>query len=393
MDTSLFLFLGSCFFLVFLLGPLIEKVRVPWIFAALLVGTALAVKNPFPQIPEDPSFNSLANLGMYFLLFIIGLEIDLSEMKKLGKLIVKTTVATMVLATLFGSLFVHYVFGVDWMVSVLVSLSFATVGEAILIPILDEFKIVHTKLGQAIIGVATLDDTFELVTLIWLSVLLGIEGESKINMNQEMIAVISLIALSASLFFVKRLIPKVAIPDYPGLVVFFMLIVFFVYIGIGELAGMEALAAILAGVVIKYFVTKEQFTTLENYAKLLTYGFLGPVFFLKVGMEMNMVYLISNLSFVVALAALSLVAKLVGSIITTRNSLGIKQSVLMGIALSIRFSTSIIIISILYQNGFIDEELFSIIVATSIVFKFIVPPLFANFLVKWTPTVTDQVMK
>ena len=383
MSFSIFLFLSLAFLTVYILGPLIEKIRVPWIFAALIVGAALAINNPFPEVVEDPSFNFLADLGMYFMLFIIGLEIDLKAMKKLRKLIITTTVATMTLATLFGGLFVHYVFDLEWTTSILVALSFATVGEAILLPILDEFKILHTKLGQAIIGVATLDDAFELITLIWLSILLGESAKSEINFRQEVIAIIILVALTIFLFIMQKILPKVKIPDYPGLVVFFMLIIFFVYLGIGEMAGMEALAAILAGVVTKYLVSMDHYHVLESHTKLLTYGFLAPIFFLKVGMEMNMSYLVNNLPLIVAIATLSLAAKLMGSIISARNVLGLRQSILMGLALSIRFSTSIIIITVLYQNGFIDDQLFSIVVATSIIFKFIVPPLFANLLVKW----------
>ncbi len=122
-----------------------------------------------------------------------------------------------------------------------------------------------------------------------------------------------------------------------GLVVFFMLIIFFAYLGIGEMAGME----------------------------------------------MNMSYLVNNIPTVLAIAALSLAAKLMGSIITARNALGLRRSILMGIALSIRFSTSIIIITILYKYGFINDQLFSIIIATTIIVTFIVPPLFANLLVRW----------
>ncbi len=322
---------------VYILGPMIEKIHIPWIFTALIVGAALAIYNPFPEVVEDPSFIFLADLGMYFMLFIIGLEIDLKEMKKLRKLIITTTMATMTLATLFGGLFVHFVFDLDWMTSILVALSFATVGEAILLPILDEFKILHTKLGQAIIGVATLDDTFELITLVWLSVLLGESAKSEINFGQEVIAIIILIALTIFLFIMQKVLPKVKIPDHMGLVVFFMLIIFFAYLGIGEMAGME----------------------------------------------MNMSYLVNNIPTVLAIAALSLAAKLMGSIITARNALGLRRSILMGIALSIRFSTSIIIITILYKYGFINDQLFSIIIATTIIVTFIVPPLFANLLVRW----------
>jgi len=378
-----FLFLSGFFLLAFLIGPVIEKVRVPWIFAALLIGAGLAVYNPFPSVSQDPSFIMFSDLGMYFLLFIIGLEIDLDEIRKLGKLIVSTTILTIALATVFGSIFIHYVFGTPWLTATLVAMSFGTVGEAILVPILEEFKIIHTKLGQAIIGIATLDDILELAALIWLSVLLGIKGDIHTQLGKEVVAFALLIILTIILFSIKKFIPKVKIPDYSGIIVCFMLIIFFAYIGIGEMAGMEALAAIFAGLVTKYFVSKKQFEQLSTYTKLLTFGFLAPIFFLSIGMEMNIEYLIGNLLLVVLIILISGFAKMLGSWITARKEVGKRKAILMGIALSVRFSTSIVIVTILYQNGLIGNELFSVLIASSILFKFIIPPLFANLLVRW----------
>ena len=66
-----------------------------------------------------------------------------------------------------------------------------------------------------------------------------------------------------------------------------------------------------------------------------------------------------------------------------RKELGKKESILLGIGLSVRFSTTIIITKILFQEGLIGVELYSIIVSSSIIFNFIVPFLFSNLLVKW----------
>jgi Kef-type K+ transport system membrane component KefB len=387
---NIFLFLAAGFLLTFILGPLIEKLRVPWIFAALLIGAVFAVYNPYPSISGAPSFNLLADLGMYFLLFIIGLEIDLAEIARLGKLIVKTTTLVILLETIFGTLFIHFVFGTNWSVAALVAMSFGTVGEAILVPILDEFKIIHTHLGQAIIGIATLDDVVELAALVWLSILLGIRGNIHTGLGMELIAFLLLFILTGILFSVKKLIPKIRIPDYSGIVVCFMLIIFFAYVGIGELAGMEALAAILAGLVTKYFVTKKHFQLLEKHTRLLTFGFLAPVFFLKIGMEMNIGYLVANLFLVVLLILISNTAKILSSWITARKEIGKRKAILMGIALSVRFSTSIVIVTVLYQNQLIGNHLFSVLIASSILFKFIIPPLFAALVVRWNIAFTPE---
>ena len=66
------MFLAGVFLLTFLLGRLLEKIRIPWIFSALLIGLGLAAYNPFTEVTDSSSFIFLAELGMFFLLFIIG---------------------------------------------------------------------------------------------------------------------------------------------------------------------------------------------------------------------------------------------------------------------------------------------------------------------------------
>jgi Ca2+-transporting ATPase len=163
---SIFLLLGGIFLFTFLVGILLEKFRIPWIFAALILGLILAFQNPFEVLTSSETFKFLAWLGMYFLLFLIGFELDLKKIKTLGKFIIKSTFFIIFFEAFFGSLLVHSVFGYSWFISILVALSFATVGEAVLIPILDEFKLTKTKLGQSILGIGTLDDIIEVFLII-----------------------------------------------------------------------------------------------------------------------------------------------------------------------------------------------------------------------------------
>ena len=90
---------------------------------------------------------------------------------------------------------VHFVFGYNWIISIIVALSFATVGEAILIPILDEFKIINTKLGQSIIGIGVLDDLIEVAVLIFAIVLIGSKS-SIVNSYLILLSLIVLISLT-----------------------------------------------------------------------------------------------------------------------------------------------------------------------------------------------------
>ena len=113
-------------------------------------------------------FEKDTKIQMYFSIY----KIDLKEMKKMGKFIIKSTILTILFATVFGTLLIYFLFKVDLIISIIVSLSFATVGEAILIPILDEFKLTEEPLGQTIIGVGSLDDIIEIFSLIFVIIIL-----------------------------------------------------------------------------------------------------------------------------------------------------------------------------------------------------------------------------
>ena len=111
---NVFLFLSFVFFFTFLVGKLVEKFRIPWILSSLICGILLAVYNPFLSVTSESVFPLLAQFGMYFLLFIIGLEIDLKEMTKKSRFIFKATFFIIFLEALFGTLLVHFIFHYDY---------------------------------------------------------------------------------------------------------------------------------------------------------------------------------------------------------------------------------------------------------------------------------------
>ncbi|MDZ7798923.1 MAG: cation:proton antiporter [Patescibacteria group bacterium] len=379
---NIFIFLGALFLLTFVIGKQIEKIRVPWIFASLLLGTLLAIYNPFKSITSSETFEFMSQLGMYFLLFIIGFEINLKKLKKIGSFIFRATFFIIFLEGVMGSLLIHFVFGYSWFIAFLVALSFATVGEAILIPILDEFKIINTKLGQSIIGIGTLDDIIEFILLIIVIFLTGSTGNHQINIFS---ITISFSFLFIIIFIIKRL--KIKIQKFTHLSIenlfLLTLSIFFLFIGIGKYIQIEIITALLAGVILKNFLPKEKLLKIESEIKSLCYGFFAPIFFLSVGVEMDMGYLIKYPLLILLVVSVAKTGKLLASYLIAKNTLGTKKSILLGIGLSVRFSTSIIIIKILFDNGLIKSDLFSIIIASSIVFKFLVPILFSNLLVKW----------
>lgn len=377
---NIFLFIAGIFIITFLVGKLLEKIRVPWIFAALLIGASLAVYNPFTDITSSQTFKVLAEIGMYLLLFLVGFELNIDKLKEKGSFIFKSAFLIIFFEGLLGSLVVHYVFGYEWLISLLVALSFATVGEAILIPILHEFKLINTNLGQSIIGIGTADDIIEIILILFASIVVGTQTGGNILLILISLTILVLLTIGFRFFGRKREKFKFASIETLFL---FILFVFFLFIGIGTLAEAAPLAAVLAGMSIRLFISNERLNFVDNELKSLTYGLFAPLFFVWIGIELNIDYLISFPLLILLVFAVSSFAKLLGSYILGKKELGTKGSILLGIGLSVRFSTSIIIIKFLFDNGIIGLDIYSVIVASSIIFKFIIPLVFSRLATKW----------
>ncbi len=380
---NIFLFLAAIFILTFLLGKGLEKIRVPWIFAALLIGFLMAIVKPFiPFLSFPDTFNFLAELGMYFLLFVIGFEIDLNKLKKIKKFVFKATFFIILFEAFFGTMLIHYVFGYEWIISFIVALSFATVGEAVLIPILDEFKIVNTKLGQSIISIGILDDMIEIFALILASFLIGSSLHGNVDISIILLSLLVLFLLSFGLTKLRKKGKKFTFINIEILFVF-VLFILFLFLGVAEYAHATPVAALLAGIALKTYIPEKRLKTIESEVKTMCYGFFAPLFFFWVGTSLDISYLISYPLLILLVVAVSKGAKILSSYIVGKNELGTKKSILLGIGLSVRFSTSIIIIKLLFDGGLIGIGLYSVIIASSIVFKFIIPLLFSNLLVRW----------
>jgi len=222
--------LGLVFAFIFVIGRLMEKLRVPWIFSALLIGAFLSFYNPISEFTSSQTFEFFSQLGMYFLLFMIGFELDVRRLLKESKFIFKSTFFIILFEAFFGSLVIHYVFAYDWSISVLVALSFATVGEVILIPILDEFNIINTKLGQMIIGIGTFDDAIEIFVLIFAVVLIGSSIGTKMNLWLVLSSLLFLFVLTYGFTLFKKEGRKFRFLKIPTLL-FFSIIVLLIFIG------------------------------------------------------------------------------------------------------------------------------------------------------------------
>ena len=208
--NSTFLLLISTYLVIITFGSLFSKyLKLPWMFTVVIYGIVLSIFGVFQDVFQTEQFKLLSQLGMLFFLFTIGLELNLREIKRLGKAIVFGNLALVfteatLLALLFYFVFPSYVSN-NFFVAFIAGLAFGTVGEVLLMAILKEFGVEKTRFGQLALGIGIFDDIFEIfamgvIVALPAFVVVGSENSAAISDGLQIFGIlIALVLVSAVL--------------------------------------------------------------------------------------------------------------------------------------------------------------------------------------------------
>jgi len=278
----------------------------------------------------------------------------------------------------FGSLLLYFVFpaGVNnsYLVALITAVAFATVGEAVLLPILKEFKIIKTTFGQLTLGIGTLDDIVEVLMLAAVAVL---PGFLPISLTQSfpdpLMVLVDLGFLLIFTFIIFKFGSKVGnilesnhLPSF--IFSLLTLLVFFSFVALGNFVAesLASVGAIFGGIALRQLLPKERLYQNEQAIEFLGYIFLSPFFFLSVGASVSVASIVVSPLMVGLIMLVSNGSKYVSSVMLFRRLLGFKYASVMGIGLGIRFSTSLVVQFILLKSGLISLGLYSALIAASI---------------------------
>jgi len=123
----------------------------------------------------------------------------------------------------------------------------------------------------------------------------------------------------------------------------------------------------------------------EKFIDFLGYVFLSPLFFLSVGAKVSLTSLFVYPSLLVLVIIVANASKIFASSLLFPKLLGHKYSLLMGLGLCVRFSTSLIVQVILLNSGLITPTLYSVLVASAILTTLGILGIYSWSLSKITP--------
>jgi Kef-type K+ transport system membrane component KefB len=350
-----------------------KRLRQPGIVGEILGGL---VVGPSVLGLVDPTdvLEVFAELGVVFLLFWVGLETRLSEMREVGRVALLVGLLGVVIP--FGAgLALGLALGESTATSVFVAAALVATSVGITSAVLVELGVLATAASRTILGAAVVDD---ILAMILLAVAAGLAGEGGVDVAAVGVVVVlalafvAFFALGGTAFMRRR--PQVLhaprfseSPLLPAVMLGLALAAFAAYIGLAAIIG-----AFLAGMMVAE--TKEQHPIEDEVAPL--YAFFPPFFFGFVGMSIDLGALADarTLALLAGVTALAVAAKFAGAWVGSLP-LGRRESLFVGVGMVPRGEVGIIVAGLGRASGVIEDDLFAVIVAMSVATTLFAPPL------------------
>ncbi|HHQ6732791.1 TPA: monovalent cation:proton antiporter family protein [Staphylococcus aureus] len=360
---------------------------LPVVVAEILMG--IVIGNSFLNIVErDSILNILSTLGFIFLMFLSGLEIDFKAFKKdkrarqgqnddessiPGHLNLALTVFAFIMII---SILLAYVFKWFGLVDdvLLMVIIISTISLGVVVPTLKEMNIMRTTIGQFILLVAVLAD---LVTMILLTVYGAINGQ-----GGSTIWLIGILVVFTAISYIlgvqfKRMSFLQKLMDGTtqiGIRAVFALIILLV--ALAEGVGAEnILGAFLAGVVVSLLNPDEEMVEkLDSFG----YGFFIPIFFIMVGVDLNIPSLIKEPKLLIIIPIL-IVAFIISKLIPVmfiRRWFDMKTTIASAFLLTSTLSLVIAAAKISERLNAISAETSGILILSAVITCVFVPIIF-----------------
>lgn len=350
---------GKLLLIIVVVSFLARLLKQPIIIGYVLSGILFALGKSGSGLNAD-LIVTMSELGIMFLLFLMGLEFDLRSLKYLGKdIFILTTIQSIILFAI--GFFTAYFFGFSSFDSVYLAILFMFSSTLLVAKLLEDKKDTGTLYGKITLGTLIFQDLLAIIAI----TVLGVVQEHE--MTKIMIAPLGGIALLAIAFILARFFLNKMLKfssKSPELLFIFSLGVCFLFIEIAPFFGYSAtIGAFIAGVTLANTIYKND--VIGKLKPLIL--FFNMLFFVGLGFQISLDLAMQFLWLILAFVVLSLTLKPIIFYLTIRmRGFDTKTSFVSGLNLAQLSEFGIIIIAAGVMNGLISQEMNSIAVISVI---------------------------
>lgn len=293
--------------LIILFAPiLLNKLRIPHIIGMILAGLVIG-EHGFNILVRDSSFELFGKVGLYYIMFLAGLEMNMGDFKKNRGKAVMLGLLAFVIPIGIGLVTNMMLLKYSLVTSILLASMYAS-HTLVAYPIVIRYGVSRHRSVSIAVGGTAVTDTF---TLLVLAVVGGLfKGES--GGLFWLWLVVKVIFLGALIMYSFPRIGRWFFRRYDDNVMQFIFVLAMVFLGAGlmEFVGMEGiLGAFLAGLVLNRLIP--HVSPLMNHLEFVGNALFIPYFLIGVGMLID-IHVIFGQGDALKVAAVMIVVALVG---------------------------------------------------------------------------------
>jgi Kef-type K+ transport system membrane component KefB len=343
-----------------------------------------------PAMSEvKPVLHLISDVGILFILLLAGVEMKPKEIAahSAGSFVVAIggVVVPMALGTALAWWYLPDSASKPAL-TFLIGVAMSITAVAATVKILDDFGVMHGRIGEIVISAAIFDDVIGLILLAVLTALIQTGHMPDLTSLFWLLAKVGVffaVTGIAGVHVYPRLRQHLGAIDLAAVEFSILMLVTLAYCAFAELLGMHwILGAFMAGL---YFEPWRVGAMAYNEIKLLlagvTNGFLGPLFFVAIGLNVDLTAVTSAPLFLVLLIACAFFGKLVGAggaALVMGGSL--REATAIGIGMSARGEVELVVMSIAYEaglfrNGTLGGQIFSSLILMAVATTILSPLL------------------
>lgn len=368
-------------------GYLAHRLRQPVFLGYLASGLILG---PFglKLLNNASEIKHIAAIGIIFLLFGYGVEFSLTELKRFRDILLKASSLQIGLTIAIVALIAPLIGWVEGLtqgifLGVLLSLS----STAVVLKTLMERGETHTRHGQVMMAILIAQD-FTLAMM--LAILPALQDPANITAAILSTLLKLVLFLTAALvpgrWLVRRLIKSIAQTESSEL---FLLTAIVLCLGVALMTGKIGLSMELGAFVAGLMISEIDYSD-QALAKILPLrDTLVSLFFASIGIQIDPGFIFHNFGAIVAIVAIVMVGK-AGIILPIVLNFGysFKTAVLVSLGLNQIGEFSFVLAVIGFQQGFITEEKYLLLLGTTGI-TLVLTPLW----IRWSPRIADELAK
>lgn len=365
-------------------GLVSTRIGQPAVLGELLAGLVLGPtvidifhSTTFSAPSMETMTLGLGELGVIFLMFIAGLEINLDEMLRSGPVAIFAGTLGVIAPLILGTA-VAAVFGYPISHSIFIGLILTATSVSISAQTLLELGVIGSREGLALLGAAVVDDVLGILLL---SIFLALSQSAGGQVEEIAIVMLRMgVFFAVAIAFGVLVLPKmtrwvVRMPVSEG-VIAFVVVVTLLYAWsaqvVGEIAAITG--AFVAGVLFGRTTVKH---AISEGMHTLTYAFFVPIFLISVGLRADARSIgPEGLVFATAIILVAIVGKLIGCWLGARLArFTARQALRVGVGMISRGEVGLIIAAIGLEQKLIDAQVYSVMIVMVLVTTLLTPVL------------------